>query len=123
MYIVCLQVALTCFLLPVLPAVSVCLCCCLRVCVCVCAATDCCCRYSLTFLSASDEGVFDDHVYNARLDKEAGSLAHWQRVAAGLQNLAAFHDWLYSDHLCYAVPRQKEFGKRTIQDQRLLESY
>jgi hypothetical protein len=25
--------------------------------------------------------------------------------------------------LCYAVPRQHEFGKRTIQDQRLLDSY
>lgn len=81
------------------------------------------CRFSLTFLSASDKGVFDEYVYNARLEKEAGSLAHWQSVAAGLSNLADFHQWFYHEHLCYAVPRQHEFGKRTIQDPRLLDSY
>lgn len=81
------------------------------------------CRYSLTFLSASDDGVFDHHVYNARLGKEAGSLAHWQQVAAGLEDWAAFHRWFFADHLCYAVQRQHEFGKRTIKDQRLLDSY
>lgn len=82
-----------------------------------------CCRFSLTFLSASDDGVFDDTVYDARLGKEAGSLKHWQQVAGTLPNLQAFHQWFFSDHLCYAVPRQHEFGKRTIQDQRLLDSY
>lgn len=81
------------------------------------------CRFSLTFLSASDEGVFDDHVYNARIGKEAGSLALWQPVAPTLPDLAAFHQWFHSTHLCYAVPRQHEFGKRTIQDQKLLDSY
>jgi hypothetical protein len=80
-------------------------------------------RFSLTFLSSSDEGVFEPDVYAARLDKEAGSLAHWQAVASGLGSLADFHAWLFADHLCYAVPRQGEFGKRTIEDQRLLESY
>lgn len=75
------------------------------------------------FVSASDEGVFDDYVYNARLHKEAGSLAHWQRVSEGLTGFPAFHQWFFAEHLCYAVPRQHEFGKRTIQDQKLLDSY
>jgi hypothetical protein len=81
------------------------------------------CRFSLTFLSVSDEGVFDDHVYNARLGKEAGSLAMWQQAAVCLPDFAAFREWIHTDHLCYAVPRQHEFGRRTIQDQRLLDSY
>lgn len=80
-------------------------------------------RYSLTFLSASDEGVFDDYVYNARLGKEAGSLQHWRSVAGGMRRLSDFHTWLHADHLCYAVPRQHEFGQRTIKDPKLLESY
>ncbi|WIA12187.1 hypothetical protein OEZ85_012258 [Tetradesmus obliquus] len=80
-------------------------------------------RFSLTFLSASDEGCFDDHVYSARLQKEAGSLAHWQGVAGGLRSLPELHGWLHSDHLCYAVQRQHEFGKRTIEDEKLLKSY
>lgn len=80
-------------------------------------------RYSLTFLSASDEGVFDAHVYNTRLGKEVGSLTNWEAAAADLPDLPAFWQWIHTDHLCYAVPRQHEFGKRTIQDQRLLDSY
>jgi rhamnogalacturonyl hydrolase YesR len=80
-------------------------------------------RHSLTFLSASDEGVFGADVYQARVEKEADSLAHWTRVEGGLHDMRAFHAWLYADHLCYAVPRQAEFGKRTILDTRLLESY
>eukprot|EP00882_Tetradesmus_deserticola_P029766 GHRQ01033368.1.p1 GENE.GHRQ01033368.1~~GHRQ01033368.1.p1 ORF type:complete len:194 (+),score=90.96 GHRQ01033368.1:89-670(+) len=80
-------------------------------------------RFSLTFLSASDEGCFDEAVYAARLTKEAASLAHWQGVAAGLRSLPELQAWLHSDHLCYAVQRQHEFGKRTIKDQKLLESY
>eukprot|EP00882_Tetradesmus_deserticola_P033161 GHRQ01037852.1.p2 GENE.GHRQ01037852.1~~GHRQ01037852.1.p2 ORF type:complete len:182 (+),score=46.13 GHRQ01037852.1:473-1018(+) len=71
-------------------------------------------RFSLTFLSASDEGCFDEAVYAARLTKEAASLAHWQGVAAGLRSLPELQAWLHSDHLCYAVQRQHEFGKRTI---------
>jgi hypothetical protein len=74
-------------------------------------------------VSASDEGVFDHDVYNLRLGKEAGSLAHWLQVAATLPDLAAFQQWIHAEHLCYAVPRQHEFGKRTIADQRLLDSY
>jgi hypothetical protein len=68
----------------------------------------------LTFLSASDEGCFDQYVYSARLQKEAASLAHWQGVATGLRSLPELQAWLHSDHLCYAVQRQHEFGKRTI---------
>jgi hypothetical protein len=71
-------------------------------------------RFSLTFLSASDEGCFDEYVYSARLQKEAASLAHWQGVAGGLRSLPELQAWLHSDHLCYAVQRQHEFGKRTI---------
>lgn len=80
-------------------------------------------RFSLTFLSASDDGVFDAHVLAARRDKEAGSLSHWRGVAKRARTLPELHQWLHSEHLCYAVPRQTEFGLRTIEDDKLLESY
>lgn len=76
-------------------------------------------------MSSSDAGVFEDHVLAARRDKEADSLARWRadKEAAGLTSLAAFHAWFFSDHACYSVQKQRAFGKRTIQDERLLASY
>ena len=74
-------------------------------------------------MSASDEGVFDADVYAARLEKEAEAVANWKRAAAELKSLPDVHAWLFSDHLCYAVPKQHLFGARTIKDERLLASY
>jgi hypothetical protein len=59
----------------------------------------------------------------ARLEKEAQAVANWERASAGFTSLADFHAWFYSDHLCYAVPKQHLFGVRTIKDDRLLASY
>ncbi len=46
-------------------------------------------------MAASDEGVFDDYVLQARIDKEAESIANWQRARDELQleSLADFHRW------------------------------
>jgi hypothetical protein len=44
-------------------------------------------------------------------------------VAPQLSTLKDFHQWFFQTHLCYAVPRQHEFGKRTIKDDALLNSY
>ena len=59
----------------------------------------------------------------ARLDKESMSQADWKAVQSVLKDLPAFHHWFYQTHLCYAVPRQHEFGVRTIKDDALLNSY
>lgn len=82
-------------------------------------------RFDLVFVSCSDDGVFDDHVLQARHSKEAASLATWRedKAAAGLTCLADFHAWFYGHHLCYSVSRQHAFGARTITDERLLASY
>jgi hypothetical protein len=50
-------------------------------------------------------------------------VADWKRASAQLPTFADFHAWLFSDHLCYAVPKQHLFGVRTIKDERLLASY
>ncbi|GBF93965.1 hypothetical protein Rsub_06214 [Raphidocelis subcapitata] len=80
-------------------------------------------RFELMYVSSSDEGVFDDYVYQARVEKEAQAVANWKATAAKFTSLADFHQWFYSDHLCYAVPKQHLFGVRTIKDERLLASY
>ena len=64
------------------------------------------CRFDLTFHTASDEGVFPPEVLAARQQREVESLKGWQQTAAGLQDLAALHAWLHSEHMCYAVARQ-----------------
>lgn len=80
-------------------------------------------RFEQVYVSSSDDGVFDDHVYRVRLEKEAKALASWKRTSSQFSGLADFHEWLYEDHLCYAVPKQHLFGQRTIQDEKLLASY
>lgn len=64
------------------------------------------CRFQLSFHAASDEGVFPVEVLEARLAREAESLAGWQRTAAGFGDFADLHAWLHDQHLCYAVRRQ-----------------
>ena len=63
-------------------------------------------RFGLSFYAASDEGVFPDDILDARLDREAESLADWQRTAAQFLQLRDLHAWLHDQHLCYAVNRQ-----------------
>jgi hypothetical protein len=75
------------------------------------------------YVSASDEGVFDDYVLQARVEKEAQAVRNWEAASREFKTLADFHAWFYSDHLCYAVPKQAQFGARTIKDDRLLASY
>jgi len=67
-------------------------------------------RFALHFYGASDEGIFPEEVLAARLEREAASLAAWRRTAASFTDLATVHHWLHQEHMCYAIPRQDEFG-------------
>ena len=64
------------------------------------------CRFRLSFHAASDSGIFPPEVLAARRQREAESLADWERTAAAFAGLAGFHAWLHDQHLCYAVRRQ-----------------
>lgn len=80
-------------------------------------------RYSLHFIEASDDGLFDDDVYAARLDKEAAAvkvchacycvnfihampLQQWHHDTDKFETLAELHAWLFATHMCYSVNRQ-----------------
>ncbi len=80
-------------------------------------------RFTMTFASSSDEGLFDLEVLQARRDKEAASLAQWRSHEFRSKTFAQLHSWLFLTHQCYSVSRQGEFEKQTIQDPRLLASY
>ncbi len=67
--------------------------------------------------------MFEPDVYAARTAKEADSLTHWRGVAGRVNSMQQLHAWLHEEHLCYAVPRQHEWGRRTIEDPKLLASY
>uniref|UniRef100_A0A7R9VCR7 Uncharacterized protein n=1 Tax=Chlamydomonas euryale TaxID=1486919 RepID=A0A7R9VCR7_9CHLO len=79
--------------------------------------------FRLTYAACSDEGLFEDEILKARQQKEAASLATWKKNFLGLSRLRDLHGWLHQTHQCYAVPRQSEFDKVTIEDPRLLASY
>ena len=81
------------------------------------------CSFSLHFASASDDGLFSDDVLEARCTKEADSLKQWRADVGSLTSFSDLHWWLHQTHQCYAVARQGEFEKVTIQDPRLLASY
>lgn len=70
-------------------------------------------RFRLSFHAASDEGTCPPEVLAARKQREAASLEAWRRTAKQLGDLAALHAWLHSEHACYAVARQDEFGVST----------
>ncbi|KAG1661097.1 hypothetical protein FOA52_012086 [Chlamydomonas sp. UWO 241] len=80
-------------------------------------------RFQLTFAACSDEGLFEGEVLAARQEKEAGSLVTWRKNASGFKRFSDLHEWLHQTHQCYAVSRQHDFDKATIQDPRLLASY
>ena len=63
-------------------------------------------RFQLSFHAASDGGIFPPEVLVARQQREAESLADWERTAETFAGLADFHAWLHDQHLCYAVRRQ-----------------
>ena len=80
-------------------------------------------RFTLTFASCSDAGLFDPEVLQARRDKEAASLAQWRDHDFRSKTFTQLHSWLFLTHQCYSASRQDEFEKKTIQDPRLLASY
>ena len=59
----------------------------------------------------------------ARRGKEAASLLQWRAHVATMASFSQLHHWLHQTHQCYAVARQGEFDKVTIEDPRLLASY
>lgn len=67
-------------------------------------------RFELVFYPASDQGIFPDSVLLARQQREAESLAAWRTTCSGLTDLASIHAWLHSEHMCYSIQRQNEFG-------------
>lgn len=79
--------------------------------------------YTLEFYSASDDGLFDASVYEARLEKEHAAVKQWAKDTGHMRKLSELHSWLFGTHMCYAVPRQHEFGRPTGLDKRLLASY
>lgn len=80
-------------------------------------------RFQLTFLSVTDEGLFEPDVLAARHSKEAGSLAAWKDKCRAFSGIADIHDWMHQTHQCYATSRQDEFDVVTITDPKLLASY
>uniref|UniRef100_A0A7S0Y9M5 DUF218 domain-containing protein n=1 Tax=Polytomella parva TaxID=51329 RepID=A0A7S0Y9M5_9CHLO len=79
--------------------------------------------FSLHFYGASDDGLFNESVQLARVEKEAAALERWKSDAQLLPDAASLHTWLHRTHLCYAVERQELFGSDTKLDPRLKASY
>lgn len=79
--------------------------------------------YELEYYEASDDGLFEQDVYVARVEKEVQAAERWLKDTANFTQLADLHSWLFDTHMCYAVPRQHEFGQPTKLDPRLLASY
>lgn len=81
------------------------------------------CRIEPYCVPVSDEGLFDDHVLLARQARERKSLERFQEDMDDINSLTQFSEWLHTTHLCYAVPRQHEFGKPTGLSEEALASY
>jgi hypothetical protein len=71
----------------------------------------------------ADEGIFEEHVLLARKKRELQSLNRFREDMKYITTLASFNEWLHTTHLCYAVPRQHEFGKPTGLSDEALASY
>eukprot|EP00873_Tetraselmis_striata_P021221 jgi/Tetstr1/441485/TSEL_029717.t1 len=63
--------------------------------------------FDLTYIAVSDDCIPDD-ILEARREREAASLAGFQRTVRRTPSLAEFSHWMHTEHLCYAVPRQVE---------------
>jgi len=81
------------------------------------------CRTRLLYAAASDAGALPEDVLCARIEREANSAARFREDAKGLHTLAAFHEWMMTTHLCYAVPRQEELFRPDNTTGRVLASY
>lgn len=62
-------------------------------------------------------------VLAARQEREAQSLKRWEEDMSVIETFEDFSEWLHLTHLCYAVPRQSEFGVPTALDDVALQSY
>jgi predicted O-methyltransferase YrrM len=71
----------------------------------------------------SDEAIFEPDVLLARQQREKQSLERFHEDMRCITSLAEFNDWLHMTHLCYAVPRQSEFGTSTGLSATALASY
>lgn len=82
-------------------------------------------RFQLSYWPVSDEGIFEPHILQARVDKEAGSARTWKRALQqhNISSLRDLHAWLHATHLCYSVSRQHEFGQPTELSPELAASY
>jgi hypothetical protein len=81
------------------------------------------CRTNLSFLPVSDDGVFDEDVLQARVEREAKSNKQFALDMQAVHSIASFSEWLHLKHLCYAVLRQPELGHSTHVPDRVLASY
>jgi hypothetical protein len=80
--------------------------------------------YQLEYHTVSDEGIFTPEVLAARRRREEASLRIFLEHTRRLGTLADFHAFLSTEHLCYAVARQDEFGREEGRaDDLSLQSY
>lgn len=80
-------------------------------------------RFELTFVAASDEGLFDADITQARRLKEAEAVRRFKAEASELTTLAEVHQWMHQTHRCYAVARQHEPTSDPTADAKLLATY
>jgi len=60
--------------------------------------------YALDFLPVENVGLSPD-VLRARREKEQAALANLQEKIRSCHSLERFHEWLFSEHQIYAVPK------------------
>lgn len=81
-------------------------------------------RFSLWFVSVSDEGLFPPEVLQSRRQREAASLLTWRGNSAKITSIKKLHSWLFDTHLCYSVSRQGEWDVAAkAVDDKALASY
>lgn len=78
----------------------------------------------MQFVSTEDAGI-SESALKARATREAESAAALRANAARVTTFAAFNEWLFTTHKCYAVSRQHEIGDFSHMDQNdeALKSY
>ena len=74
-------------------------------------------------MAASDAGTLPPEVLEARRAREERSRLRFLEDMAPLSSLADFSEWMHQTHLCYAVPRQAEWGEQTEVAPAALASY
>jgi len=74
-------------------------------------------KYNFSFIESSDAAA-DPEILRERIQREAESLAAWEKTKAKIKSWAEFHQWLYTEHAAYALGKQL---KKV--DGKVLESY